>query len=124
MASHKIVHWELMGPDAPALNSFYHDLFGWKSEEVPGFGGYSMVPAEDTGIGGAIGAGNEHMPSYQAMYIEVDSVDEHLAKAEAGGAKTVQERTVIPGMVIFGMFSDPAGNLVGLVEAETPPASE
>jgi hypothetical protein len=29
---------------------------------------------------------------------------------------------VIPGMVTFGLFTDPAGNLVGLVEAETPPA--
>jgi predicted enzyme related to lactoylglutathione lyase len=120
MASHKIVHWELMGPDASALNSFYHELFGWKGEEVPGFGGYTMVPADDTGVAGAIGAGNEHMPSYQAMYVEVVSVDEHLAKAEAGGAKTVVPRTVVPGMVTFGMFHDPAGNLVGLVEAETP----
>lgn len=120
MASHKIVHWELMGPDASALNSFYHDLFGWKSEEVPGFGGYSMVAADDTGVAGAIGAGNEHMPSYQAMYVEVDSIDEHLAKAEAAGGTTVTPRTVIPGMVVFGMFRDPAGNLVGLVEPETP----
>ena len=120
MASHKIVHWELMGPDASALNSFYHKLFGWKGEEVPGFGGYTMVPADDTGLAGAIGAGNEHMPSYQVMYIEVDSIDEHLAKAEAGGAKTAVPRTVVPGMVTFGMFHDPAGNLVGLVEAETP----
>ena len=122
MASHKIVHWELMGPDAPALNSFYHDLFGWKSEEVPGFGGYSMVSADDSGVAGAIGAGNEHMPSYQAMYVEVESVDEHLAKVEAAGGKTVAPRTIIPGMVTFGMFEDPAGNLVGLVEAETPAA--
>jgi predicted enzyme related to lactoylglutathione lyase len=122
MASHKIVHWELMGPDAQALHGFYHELFGWKGEEVPGFGGYAMVPAEHSGVAGAIGAGNEHMPAYQAMYVEVDSVDDSLAKAEAKGGSTVQPRTVIPGMVVFGLFEDPAGNLVGLVEAETPPA--
>jgi len=29
---------------------------------------------------------------------------------------------VIPGTVTFGLFADPAGNLVGLVEAETPAA--
>ena len=122
MASHKIVHWELMGPDAAALNSFYHELFGWKGEEVPGFGGYTMIQADDTGLAGAIGAGNEHMPSYQTMYVEVASIDEHLAKVEAAGGTTTVPRTVVPGMVIFGMFRDPAGNLVGLVEEETPPA--
>jgi hypothetical protein len=34
----------------------------------------------------------------------------------------VVPRTVIPGMISFGMFRDPAGNLIGLVEAETPSA--
>lgn len=121
MASHKIVHWELMGPDAAALNGFYHDLFGWKGEEVPDFGGYTMINAEDTGVAGAIGAGNEQMPSYQIMYIEVESIDDHLARAEAMGADTVTPRTVVPGMVTYAMFHDPAGNLVGLVEEETPP---
>lgn len=122
MASHKIVHWELMGPDAEELTGFYHELFGWKGEEVPGFGGYTMIPDSDSGLAGAIGAGNEHMPAYQTLYVEVESIDDHLAKAEAGGAKTAVPRTVVPGMVTFGMFHDPAGNLVGLVEAETPSA--
>lgn len=122
MASHKIVHWELMGQDAPALNSFYHELFGWKGEEVPGFDGYTMIPGDDAGVAGAIGAGNEHMPSYQTIYVEVESVDEHLAKAEAGGGTTAVPRTEVPGMVTFGMFHDPAGNLVGIVEEVVPPA--
>ena len=122
MTSHRIVHWELMGPDGSALNNFYNELFGWKGEEVPGFGGYTMISAEDSGVAGAIGAGNEDMPSYQTMYIEVESIDEHLAKVEAIGGTIVVPRSVIPGMVTFGMFRDPAGNLVGLVEEVTPPA--
>jgi len=122
MASHKIVHWELMGPDAGVLNSFYGDLFGWKGEEVPGFAGYTMIAADASGLGGAIGAGNENMPAYQAIYVEVDSIDEHLAMVESGGGQAVVPRTVLPGMVTFALFTDPAGNLVGLVEAETPPA--
>jgi len=122
MASHKIVHWELMGPDGSALNNFYNELFGWKGEEVPGFGGYTMISADDSGVAGAIGAGNENMPSYQTMYIEVESIDEHLAEVEANGGTIVVPRSIIPGMVTFGMFHDPAGNLVGLVEEVTPPA--
>jgi hypothetical protein len=122
MAEHKIVHWELMGPDGDKLAAFYGDLFGWNLAPTPGFDGYHMTDEEETGLSGAVGQGNENMPQYQAIYVQVDSVDEHLAKAEGAGGTAVVPRTVIPGMVTFGLFTDPAGNLVGLVEAETPAA--
>jgi hypothetical protein len=122
MAEHKIVHWELMGPDGDKLAAFYGDLFGWNLAPSPGFDAYNMTTEEETGIGGAIGQGNENMPQYQAIYIQVDSVEEHLGKAEGAGGTTVVPRTVVPGMVAFGLFTDPAGNLVGVVEAETPAA--
>ncbi len=122
MAEHKVVHWELMGPDADKLGAFYTNLFGWEMQSYPGMDNYNIVDEKQSGMGGAIGAGNEHMPSYQTIYIEVDSVDEHLGKVEANGGTTVVPRTVVPGTVTFGLFNDPAGNLVGVVEAETPPA--
>ncbi len=122
MAEHKIVHWELMGPDGDKLAAFYGDLFGWKLAPTPGFDAYNMTDAEETGIGGAIGQGNENMPQYQTIYVQVDSVDEHLAKAEGAGGTTVVPRTEVPGTVTFGLFTDPAGNLVGVVEEETPVA--
>ena len=122
--SHKIVHFELMGPDDALLASFYEDLFGWKSSAVKGFESYHLVDAEHAGIGGAIGRGQNHMPSYLSVYVEVDDVDAHLAKAEVGGATTVVPKTVMPGMATFALFTDPAGNMVGLVENEMPPAAE
>lgn len=121
---HKIVHWELMGPDGNGLKDFYSEAFGWKTEEVPGFGGYHMVDAASSGLAGAVGTGPEEMPNYSMIYIEVDRVDEHLTKVEGLGAKTIMPRTEIPGVVTFGMFADPAGNTVGMVERETPAAPE
>ena len=120
MAEHKIVHFELMGPDGDKLAAFYGDLFGWNLAPTPGFDAYNMTDAEETGIGGAIGQGNENMPQYQTIYVQVESVDEHLAKAEGAGGTTVVPRTEVPGTVTFGLFTDPAGNLVGVVEEETP----
>ena len=121
--ANRIVHWELMGPDGDQLKGFYGELFGWQSEAVPGFDSYHMVDAEQTGgVGGAVGKGSEAMPQYMTFYVQVDSVDEHLAKAEAAGGSTVMPKMVIPGTVTFGLFADPAGNVVGVVEAETPPA--
>ncbi|MBT8212298.1 MAG: VOC family protein [Acidimicrobiia bacterium] len=116
----KIVHWELMGPDGGAMAGFYKDMFGWESEPVPGFDGYHMVDGDHAGLGGAVGKGSEEMPAYLTMYIEVASINEHLAKIEAAGGGTVVPRTVVPDMVVFAMFADPAGNLVGLVEQDTP----
>ena len=34
------------------------------------------------------------------------------------GGKTVMPTTEIPNMVTFAMFSDPDGNIVGLVKAD------
>ena len=120
--SSKVVHWELMGQDADALAEFYRGIFDWQTQAAEGFDGYHLVSAEQTGVGGAIGKGFEHMPNYLTIYLEVESIDEHLGKIEAAGGKTVMPRTVIPGTVTFGLFSDPAGNVVGLVEAVTPAA--
>ena len=71
----KIVHFEIMGPDGDELSSFYSDIFGWQGEAVPGFNAYNMVAEEQVGVGGAIGSGNEDMPSYVTMYIEVDDIE-------------------------------------------------
>lgn len=120
--AHEIVHWEFMGPDGAAIITFYESLFGWKTEEVPGFDGYNLVGADQAGVGGAVGQGSESMPAYVTVYVQVDDVTEHLAKAEAAGGRIVMPRTVVPDMVTFGLLADPAGNVVGVVEAEMPSA--
>ena len=120
--AHEIVHWEFMGPDGAVITEFYESLFGGKSEPVPGFDGYNLVGADQAGVGGAVGQGSESMPAYLTVYVQVDDVDERLAQAEAGGGTIVTPRTVVPGMATFGLFADPAGNVVGVVEAEMPPA--
>ena len=120
--AHKIVHWELMGPDGDKLTKFYAELFDWNPQAYPGFDSYNGVSAEEAGLGGAVGQGNEDLPSLLTFYVEVESIDEHLAKVASAGGQTVVPRTVVPGMVTFAQFRDIAGNLVGLVESATPPA--
>lgn len=119
---HKVVHWEIMGGEEGALPRFYSELFGWSMQTPPGFPDYHMVDAGQSGVGGAVGSGDEQTPRRVTLYVEVDDATAHLAKAEAAGGTTVMPRTVLPGMVAMAMFADPAGNIVGLVEAEVPPA--
>lgn len=122
--ANKIVHWELMGADGEGLSNFYAGMFDWGMQPVDGFDGYNLVDAEQVGVGGAVGKGPEKMPNYLTIYIEVDSIDEHLEKIGGAGGSTVMPRTVIPDTVTFALFSDPAGNVVGLVESDVPPAGE
>jgi predicted enzyme related to lactoylglutathione lyase len=108
MPQHPIVHFELMGPDATVLAGFYRTMFGWTTEAAPD-STTLMVSDDDAGVGGAIGQGDEHMPAYQALYVQVDSVDEHLSRAEAAGGEVVVPRTVIPGMISLACFATRPG---------------
>lgn len=120
--AHNIVHWEIMGQNGDELASFYEGIFDWSPKPTEGFDAYNMVSGDESGVGGAIGQGDEHMPNYLTVYVEVEDVDAHLAQIEAAGGKTVAPKMVIPDMVTFALFADPAGNVVGLVEADTPTA--
>ena len=122
MSANPIVHWELMGADGEAQKKFYSSIFDWEFDSPEGFENYHLTDAEDTGVGGAVGQGPENHPSYAAIYVQVDDIEVSLAEVEANGGSTVIPRTEIPGTVTFAQFSDPAGNLVGIVEAEVPAA--
>ncbi|MFH2072891.1 MAG: VOC family protein, partial [Actinomycetota bacterium] len=100
-----------------ALKEFYGDLFGWEFQSPPGYGDYHMVAADQAGLGGAVGKGHEAMPNYVTIYIEVPDITARLVEIEAAGGKTVMERTEVGDMVTIGMFVDPAGNVIGLVES-------
>jgi predicted enzyme related to lactoylglutathione lyase len=56
------------------------------------------------------------MPSYVAVYVQVEDINAALKQAEALGGKTLVPRTVVPSQVTFALFSDPEGHLVGLTE--------
>lgn len=116
-----IMHFEINGPDPKALQQFYGDLFDWKvSADNPM--GYGMVEAvEGQGIGGGIAETEDGKPE-TLIYVVVDDVARYLEKVTSLGGETVLARTVIPGMVTYGKFRDPQGNLVGIVEEATPPA--
>ena len=51
------------------------------------------------------------------IVIEVPDLEEALATIESIGGKTVTPPTEVPG-VTFAAFSDPEGNVVGVVQAE------
>jgi len=111
-----VVHFEVTGKDGRKLQHFYSGVFGWKIDANNPMG-YGVVSNEDTGggIGGGISGGDRQQVTF---YIAVDDPQAYLDKVEAAGGKTIVPVTEIPGMVTFAQFSDPEGNVVGMVKNE------
>ena len=116
-----VVHFEITGNDGAQLQKFYSTLFDWKIDANNPMN-YGMVAAEEKSIGGGISDVEPGGKPQVTVYIGVDKIDPVLAHAEKLGGKTVMPRTVIPGMVVMALFSDPSGNVIGLVENEMPAA--
>lgn len=80
---------------------------------------YGVVDTGDgRGIPGGIGQtypGTRPWVSF--YYVETRDVAASLEQAEALGGKVVLARTVMPD-VTLGVFEDPDGHVVGLVEAK------
>ena len=119
-----VVHFEVVGKDGQKLRSFYSELAGWSLEEPPPGGPteYHVVPREGNtnrdgiGIGGGVGVGPEGYDGHVTFYIEVDSVGEALDKVESlGGTRVMGPESPVEGLTI-GLFNDPEGHLIGLVE--------
>ena len=109
-----VVHFEIMGADGSALQSFYRDLFDWKVDTNNEWQ-YGMVETGgEGGINGGI-AGNPDGASEGrvTVYASVDDLQAYLNKAERLGAKVVMPATPM-GDFAIAMFADPAGNITGL----------
>ncbi|MGE5281629.1 MAG: VOC family protein [Chloroflexota bacterium] len=116
-----VVHFEVIGRDGARLQSYYAELFDWDvqaNNEMK----YGLVDreansnAEGVGLGGGIGQGPEGYEGHVTFYVEVPSVEDALAKAEAlGGARVMGPETIM-GRMVLGQFKDPEGNVIGLIE--------
>jgi len=110
----RIVHFEVGSPDFKKLVSFYRELFGWQVPDPDD--GYAMVETRaGSGINGGVGRSSDGT-SWVSFYAAVQDPQAALGRAQSLGGTTVLPVTEIPGVGSFAMFSDPDGNLVGVVK--------
>jgi uncharacterized protein len=118
--SNPTVHFEVLGKDQEALKSFYTELFEWKTSDIPSASGepYTLVEAEDGGIGGGIGRAGDDIEGHVTFYVGVDDLEAALAKAESLGGKRLTEPMDIPtGQIAH--FADPEGHVIGLATSNS-----
>ena len=114
-----VVHFEIQSADAEKTQTFFQDIFGWQLNVIPAMG-YALVDTEtESGIGGGIGVSQDGQTRV-TFYIEVDDAQAYLDRAVEAGGQVVMPVTAIPDAVTMALFADPAGAIVGLVEADVP----
>ena len=125
-----VVHFEILGKDADRTQSYYSELFGWNIESL-GFENptnYGLVAregntnADGIGIGGGVGNAPEGYSGHTTFYVEVPDAEAALAKAESLGGSRMMGPDQVPGGPVIGLFQDPDGNTVGVVETGSMPA--
>jgi uncharacterized protein len=106
-----VIYFEIGCRDTAQASHFYSSLFGWQSQAM---GPALMIQTgSQEGIQGHYVA-HDHEPShYTIFYVQVESIEESIAKAVSLGGKNVVPKIDIP-TGSFAWISDPQGNIVGL----------
>jgi predicted enzyme related to lactoylglutathione lyase len=109
--SNAIVHIDISGPDPVAQHRFYGQLFEWEVDEKGP--GYALVR---TPHGGPDGALVEADSASVAFGVAVADLAGAVDKATALGGTVVMPPTD-NGWVVKAQVTDPAGNLITLIQA-------
>jgi predicted enzyme related to lactoylglutathione lyase len=115
MAHGDITHIDIPVDDMERAKAFYGGLFGWEIQEMPGYEGYPMWRAPNQYSGGGLAPRDESFDRPRS-YVEVDSIDDVLAKATATGGRVVVPRTEISPTSWWASVLDTEGNEIGLYE--------
>ena len=112
---------EVLTKNLDAARSFYTQLLGWTTEEMPmgEAGTYTMFLQGDKQVAGVMqmdGPQFEHVPSHWLSYIAVDDIDDRTAAASNLGAQVHVPPTDIPSVGRFSVIADPTGAVVALFQ--------
>jgi predicted enzyme related to lactoylglutathione lyase len=102
-----IVFLDIAGPDTATQKSFYADLFAWRISDANQMNIPVRLP---------LPAALRMDPAEKRIYIGVADVAKKLDQIKAHGGTVDAPRFVVPGVAIIGLFKDPAGNPMGLIE--------
>ena len=112
---HTICHLEIPTTDVKKSGEFYKKLFGWKID----YGWRKDYATFSTEEGVLTGGGLDSSEEARSLgkiivYILVDDINTMLERAVKLDAKKVKEKTEIPNVGWYGLFTDLDDNTIGL----------
>jgi predicted enzyme related to lactoylglutathione lyase len=114
---HPVTWFEVLGNDGGKLQQFYGRLFGWTFDVIQPINYGVAKTGDGRGIMGGVGQTFPGTRSWVTFYVETPNVTASLDQAATLGGRIVTPRTVMPD-VTLGVFEDPEGHVIGLVEAK------
>ncbi len=108
--SHPVVFFDIAGPLGAGLPEFYKATLGWEADEG---GAFSVAVAGTT-----LDATLRQDPADKVIYAGVPDINATLDSVTKAGGQIVAPRFEVPGVVVLALFTDPAGNTMGLVEMD------
>ncbi|MBK9013802.1 MAG: VOC family protein [Saprospiraceae bacterium] len=117
-----IIHFDISADDLQRARHFYEEMFGWKFEQFPGGPQeYFLIDTSPNSTEkGLTGGMAKREKEYQKItdFIQVDSMDESIAKLEKLGGKVIEPKTYIPTVGFIAGCEDTERNIIGLIELE------
>lgn len=126
-----VVFFDIAGKQANTLSEFYSQIFGWQITPDGRFTAQvkspPLVPRPDypaAGVGftttvtAPLPGQIRQDPSEKRVYLGVPDVTATLDAIKAKGGTIDAPRFAVPGVVVLGLFKDPEGNAMGLVEMD------
>jgi predicted enzyme related to lactoylglutathione lyase len=115
----RVVHFEIYADDPQRAAGFYGGVFGWQVAKWDGPVDYWMVT---TGAEGEAGINGGITPRWNqertVNTVDVDSLDDMVAKVEQAGGRVVAPKRAVPGVGWLAYCVDTEGNTFGLMETD------
>lgn len=116
----RVIHFEIPADDPDRASTFYQKVFGWKFQRWEGPMEYWLVetgPAAQPGINGGL-ARRQAPTSSTVNVLDVESVDDTIARVGKAGGKTVMPKSAVPGIGWVAYFTDTEQNVFGVMQAD------
>lgn len=112
----RVIHFDISAVQSDRAIQFYRDTFGWKFNPMEGMDYWTIETGPDTKEGINGGMVMRQKDNYVVNTIQVDNIDQAVAKVKANGGKILEEKQEIPGYGSYAQFEDTEGNIFGLIQ--------
>jgi len=115
--SNRVIHFEIPCENPDKTMEFFKNVFDWKFQQFGEMEYWSVITGDEKspGINGGLMKRNDPMQPV-ANSIQVNNIDEMIAKINNSGGEVVVPKTIIPTIGWMAYFKDPDGNIHGLFQ--------
>jgi len=116
----RVTHFEIVASDPDRAKRFYEAAFGWDIVAWDGPFEYWIIRTGAEAGHGIDGGMSRGEPSRAGAYLtlDVDSVEDVIARVRSSGGSVTQEPAPLPGVGTRAAVADTEGNEFGLVQTD------